>query len=757
MSEKDYSLVTSQAGSVISENQKNTLGQAAASLTPATFTAMIGIKNGTALTLAAPVANAMATLSSIAGNILDPNQGAAAAALSSMNSFHSSMGFGGTPNHAAFGSFLNQIDGHIKDAKELRKASDFMANTSYSDFGAGITDMGSAADRGMTNVFGSLAAAGAAMTSTGTMYNGGDVKDFGSSVGMVKSLLDNKLAGITGVKRRLAAAGVPLDDLDNPIYKEKIDEVMNGITDPGAMSVVADQFDVAPEIAASDTSGDSTTDAIMAKLQNIIDRLNAVVDEINNQWFPDTNSVSTWDDYNVLKANWPISFTNVDFNNAFKEANEISLKEIRPLPDDEYKLALVNFRNNDVEAAMADANAAVRELNGKIAGIRAMLVANAGPNPDGSSSTTAAAASTASFNTGFSVPSTAMGADLSPGQNLPMGAGGIQSLKDLGDPTKLDPEGTAGLASGISGLTTHLTDMGAGTVADAGAAGSLFSQIQSIQTPLHSAEFPTLNSLVTDNQSTIDTLTGTGTGPMGLPSMSDFTQHLAGGPSITSFLQTVGTNASAAISALTSSLAGAVSLVENTGVDLTSPAPNVLGSAMSFAKNLHKFGADSSGSGVADVLHNLASTATAEGEAIKASLAEGMNNKLLAKNGIPPITTTPPPPVGQESTVEYPITISRQFLRKTGPGAGTFVTVSAVASSAVDVLWRLENGDYTTLSGYGPYAVMYSGDYDTLYATAKERSLTSDPGISADVLEILPQIKAEFDSQTSGKSPKALG
>jgi hypothetical protein len=113
--------------------------------------------------------------------------------------------------------------------------------------------------------------------------------------------------------------------------------------------------------------------------------------------------------------------------------------------------------------------------------------------------------------------------------------------------------------------------------------------------------------------------------------------------------------------------------------------------------------------------------------------------------------------VGQESTVEYPITISRQFPRKTGPGAGTFVTVSAVASSLSDVLWRLENGDYTTLSGYGPYAIMYSGDYDTLYATAKERSLTTDPGISADVLEVLPQIKAEFDSQTSGKSPKALG
>jgi hypothetical protein len=336
-----------------------------------------------------------------------------------------------------------------------------------------------------------------------------------------------------------------------------------------------------------------------------------------------------------------------------------------------------------------------------------------------------------------------------------MGAGGIQSLKDLGDPTKLDPEGTAGLASGISGLTTHLTDMGAGTVADAGAAGSLFSQIQSIQTPLHSAAFPTLNSLVTDNQGTIDTLTGSGTGPMGLPSMSDFTQHLAGGPSITSFLQTVGTNASAAISALTSSLAGAVSLVATAGVDLTSPAPNVLGSAMGFAKNLHKFGADSSGSGVADILHNLADTATAEGEAIKASLAEGKNNKLLLKNGIPPITTTPPPPVGQESTVEYPITISRNFDRPPGV-TGSYITIEAVATSPSDVLWRMINGETTTVSGYGPYAVMYTGNYETLYEATRQNA-NNPTTIGPQAVVALPQMKAELESQVSGKSPKALG
>lgn len=755
MSEHDISLVTGQAGSVISENQKNTLGQSAASITPATLTAMIGINQGTALALGNSVQVAMATLAGIAASNSSANV-SAAAAISSMNSFHASMGFGGTPNHAAFGSFLNQIDGHIKDAKELRKASDFMANTNYSDFGAGITDMGSSADRGMTNVLGSLSSAGAAMTSTGTMYNGGDVKDFGSSLGMVKSLIDNKLATVTGVKRRLSAAGVPLSDIDNPIYKEKIDQVMAGITDPGALSVVADQYDVAPDIAASDTSGDSTTDAIMAKMQAIIDRANAVADDIRSHWLPDINDVSTWDQYNELKANWPISTTNIEYGAVFKEANEISLKEIKPLPDDEFKLSLVNFRNNDVEVALNDATAAIKELEGKIAGIKSMLVADAGPNPDGSSATTAAAASTSSFTTGFSVPSTAMGADLSPGSSLSMNTGGIQNLKDLGDPTKLNPEGTAGLASGISGLTTHLTDMGAGSIVDAAAGGSLFSQIQAIQTPLHSAQYPTLNSLVTSNQGNIDSMTGTGSGPMGLPSMTDFTQHLAGGPSITSFLQNVGTSAASAISALTSSLASAISLVATAGVDTTAPPPNTLGSSMSFAKNLHKFGADSSGSGVADILHNMANSATAEGEAIKASLTEGKNNSILAKNGIPAITTTPPPPVGQESTVEYPITISRDFPRPPGSVTGSYITVQAIVSGPGDEIWRVINGETTTKGGFLPYTVMFTGSYDAVYAAAKENA--NDPTTTGpQVIVALPEMKAQLELQTSGKTPKALG
>jgi hypothetical protein len=62
-----------------------------------------------------------------------------------------------------------------------------------------------------------------------------------------------------------------------------------------------------------------------------------------------------------------------------------------------------------------------------------------------------------------------------------------------------------------------------------------------------------------------------------------------------------------------------------------------LGSAMSFATNLHKIGADTSGSGITDALKNMANTASASGDAIKASLAEGKNKALMMAQGIAPL------------------------------------------------------------------------------------------------------------------------
>ena len=61
---------------------------------------------------------------------------------------------------------------------------------------------------------------------------------------------------------------------------------------------------------------------------------------------------------------------------------------------------------------------------------------------------------------------------------------------------------------------------------------------------------------------------------------------------------------------------------------------------MNFATSLHKIGADTSGSGITDVLHSLAVPNSAEGDSIRASLAEGKNKALMLANGIKPLNFT---------------------------------------------------------------------------------------------------------------------
>ena len=217
MSEKDYSLVTSKAGTVVAENLKVTLATAGgpAGLSPATITAMVGISQNLSLKIADDVTSVTNYLQSIASSNVAANI-TANTILSSMTSLQSSLGFGGSPNQGGFGSIISQCVQHCKDSVQLKQATNFLESIDYDKFGSGISDMGSMVERGMSNVVGDLSAAGAAMASTGSMFNGIDVKDFGNPLGLVKSLQANKLANFSGVNSALTAAGVPLSDLDNP-------------------------------------------------------------------------------------------------------------------------------------------------------------------------------------------------------------------------------------------------------------------------------------------------------------------------------------------------------------------------------------------------------------------------------------------------------------------------------------------------------------------------------------------------------------
>jgi hypothetical protein len=104
------------------------------------------------------------------------------------------------------------------------------------------------------------------MASTGTMFNGIDVKNFGTPSGMVEALTKNKLANATGVNQKLIEAGVDLNDIHNPVYADKISSVLTNIKDPAAINATAEQFKInnpfagLPSYTGSDSSLYKTPD-----------------------------------------------------------------------------------------------------------------------------------------------------------------------------------------------------------------------------------------------------------------------------------------------------------------------------------------------------------------------------------------------------------------------------------------------------------------------------------------------------------------
>jgi len=233
-------IVTAKAGSVIAENLKLALATPSASLTPSTITAMVGINQGSALQLAPDVQNVMTALAAKAASGDYPANVQAATALSNLTTLQGKILPGG--NHAAFGSFLNQAKSHIGDATDLQNTTNFISSSKFGDFGSGITNMSSMLDQGLTSKFGSLSAASAALSSGGSMFDGINPKNIGSPTGLVQALNANKLGNASGVNAKLKSAGVDLNNLEDPVYADKIAQVTGGIKDPVVLNTVADQF-----------------------------------------------------------------------------------------------------------------------------------------------------------------------------------------------------------------------------------------------------------------------------------------------------------------------------------------------------------------------------------------------------------------------------------------------------------------------------------------------------------------------------------
>ena len=530
----DDIIASARSMTTVADGQYVAIGTPKAALTPATLTAMVGMAqgNGAAIDIAPKVNEAMTKLQTVASSGTYPANVNAQAALNTLTTIQSKLF--NKDDVGGFGAIVGKVQSHISNSNDVLNTTNFLKDSSYSDFGSGITDMSSMGDRGITNVFGSLPGAGKAMSSFGTMFNGIDVKQFGTPSGLVESLTNNKLANATGLNQKLADAGVDLNDIHNPVYADKISSVLTNIKDPAAINTSADQFG------------------------------------INNPF-----------------AGLP-SYTGSD-SSLYKTPDFLT--------------------------------------GGSATAPTATTIPTSGTGAFGAPTTTGFP--TAS---GYSTKATGIGADIAPDVG---NAGGIQSLKDLGDYTKTaNPADTAGF-SGMDSLTSKFKDMGGGKIVDASKAPSFFSSIQKVDAPLTNAANPTLNSLITEHTPFLANLIGSST----VPSAQDFLGPVAGCSELDDLADGV---TDAKVTALNTKLSTTSTFLGAAGItDVTSSATQTLSGTMGFATKLHTYGKDASTSGVGTMLRNMANSSTKYGEAVKASLAEGKNNNLLSANGIGPLKTNP--------------------------------------------------------------------------------------------------------------------
>lgn len=514
---------------VVAENQYNTVGLPKGSLTPATITAAVGFQKGggQAIDLAPNVKSAMATLGNV--YITNPSLGSSAnAALATLTTVQGKLF--NKNDCGGFGDIVASAQAHCNDSKDMMAATNFLKESNYSDFGSGVTNLASMADRGMTNNFGDLAGAGSALSGTGTLFNGIDMKNIGTPGGIAEALQNNKLGNATGLNSKLAEAGIDTSGLHELANRDKIDSILGSINDPEKLKATTEQFEQANPFAGLPSY--SGQDASLYK---------------------------------------PPSFGTPS-------------------------------------------------------------------NPSYPSSSTAfGAPSISTSTTGFSTGGTSFGATSAP----TVTTGGIQSLKDLGDPSKTGgiPSEFSGLTGGLSGIGQKFSDMGAGKLTDASQAPAFFGSIQTVNTPITDAAHPTLNSLIEDNLSTaggIQDMIGSATPP----NPRDILGPVGGSPEIDAIAG--GEVTAESIAALEASVSKSDGFIAAAGLQASSGTPSQsLGKSMGFATNLHRYGQDMSEGGIGTMLKNMANSATKYGEGVAAALAEGKNNDLLAQNGIGPLKTNP--------------------------------------------------------------------------------------------------------------------
>lgn len=226
----------------------STLARDAASITPTTLTAMDGINQDLALrrhphvtTVIEWFTGAQSSNSSV--DYYHPNS-TITSAMNGTGANISTQSNKQLVSNTQFGAVFAQATNHVEASHQLRLKTDFIANTSFPDYGSGITSMRDTLDQGMTSSFGDLNAAAKAMSATKGVYDTEDMKNYGTYEGLYKSMTKNKLANFSGLNANLDKFNIDTTKLNDPAYKEQVDAAFGSINDPKVLQTMSNQWDL---------------------------------------------------------------------------------------------------------------------------------------------------------------------------------------------------------------------------------------------------------------------------------------------------------------------------------------------------------------------------------------------------------------------------------------------------------------------------------------------------------------------------------
>jgi hypothetical protein len=622
-----------RATTVISEGQYNAIAIPKGGLTPATITAMVGMAQGggAAIDLSPKVTAAMTKLDQARFGG-DPALAANAnIAYNTLTNIQSRLF--NRDDAGGFGKIISSIKSHQNDTNDLLNTTNFLSNSSYSDFGSGITDMSSMGDRGLTNILGSLPGAGKAMASTGTMFNGIDVKNFGTPSGMVEALTKNKLANATGVNQKLIEAGVDLNDIHNPVYADKISSVLTNIKDPAAINATAEQFEInnpfagLPSYTGSDSSLYKTPDFLTGGSGTAPTATTVPTAGTSTFGAPTTTGFPTASGTSRQGGSFG--------SEQIQGQTGTGMQGLKDLSD---YTKTANPADTAGFAGMGELTTKFKDMGGGtiIDAVKApSFFANIQKVP------------TPLVNSAHPTLKSLM-TDNAPTITALTGTSTIPNFIDYLHPIAGGSESLAIISGGIANASIL-----SGSAVD----GSNYFTYVTDQ----SSGGATFNITITDGVYFEVDVVSAGSGYNVGQQITILGSKLGGSTPDNDLIISVvdvnnsGLNSNNIISYITS-LNKANTLINAAGITAAAtPNAQSLSGVMSFATKLPAYGKDMSEGGLGSILKSMANTSTKYGEAVKASLAEGRNNDLLGANGIGPLKTNPfegvPAYAGEDSSL----------------------------------------------------------------------------------------------------------